>query len=61
MLNLFNKRRKLTSHEKSIIIVHLRIRQNQLYKHIKDNPTIDTSGTEHDITIIEKVILYLEG
>ena len=60
MLNIFNKKRKLTSHEKAITITHLRIRQNELRKHIKDNPDKDTWCTAHDIECLENAILYLD-
>lgn len=60
-MNIFSKKRIPTSHEKTISIDHLRIRQNQLRKHIKDNPDKDTWCTAHDIKCIESVIAYLES
>lgn len=62
MLNIFNKKKiKLSTHDVTIAIDHLHIRQNQLKKYIKDNPDKDTWCDEHDIKCIERIILYLEN
>ena len=60
-MSMFSKKKMPTSHEKTIAIDHLRIRQSQLREHIKDNPDKDTWCTEHDIKCIENVIAYLES